>query len=737
MKFGKIFKILKKGSKAAGKPKGQKPSGGFEWPSGLRLGLFGHANSGKTVYYTVLNEECKISRKVQLSVTDNATAGEFLKNYRSLWGLGTTSEVGTVVDMHGDKKFPEPTQKDRLLSFNAILDGSTNFPIVALDYPGSAISISDPSDLREKVADFMDGCNGLMFFFDPKVLQAELQTQAHVAAFVHMIERLAPLGSRLPIPIALVVTKSDLLDGYAGDEQVALVREDDENLLSENFEVFLEKILTSGRISRNPAWSGSVRNVLVKLREFLKVVVGRTLDFQIFFVSATGSSPQKIGTEVGRSVYQPPERMAPIGVKEPFDWLLRSIVRNRSITRLRKIAKYVATFSLIWILAFSAPYLFHFQYLLPHATSVEDNILEAYGDNMYNTSSQERARIMSAYGDYEHALTTRWLFPRFVAPAGRLRTKYGEFNLSEEIKRLDQVIERFSVIVQDSTLWPQLNPSDTTIIDNDEHKKLVGDLERFHTGDSTSVLFRRSDRSLSYWTLFHDFIRNRGDSSYYNAIAEQVDFDGRTLAAEQTSAEKDLGAALKSNLRVRADRQVQRQVARRASTEIGDVIQRINANEDPAYRLGDAVTELRRLRDQLDPTADAESIAMIRRYLQAAEKFESKQKYTYKVVAIPAHGHLHVEVTSNGQDPSWSEQSQIIEGFNYSLRWQAGDDIHVSLDTLGAPEAWGKTASDKKILKSRFALFQMDGEVTFDNLGQTVSVTFVPSLQEQLPKLTK
>ena len=737
MKFGKIFKVFKKGSKLASKKKGSAPAGGFEWPSGLRIGLFGHANSGKTVYYTVLNEECKISRQLQLSVTDNATAGEFLKNYRSIWGLGTTSDVGTVVDMHGDKKFPDPTQRDRILSFNAILDGSTNLPIVALDYPGASVSITDPGELKDKVTDFMDNCNGLMFLFDPKVLQAELQTQAHVASFVNMIERLAPLGSRLPIPVTLVVTKADLLDGYSGDDQVSLVREDEESLLSENFEVFLEKVLTSSRMTSNPAWAGSVRNVLVRLREFLKVVIGRTLDFQIFFVSATGQTPAKIGTEVGRSVYQPPERISPIGVREPFNWLLRSIVRNRSVTRLRNIAKWVAAVSIIWTLLFSAPFLFHFQYLLPHATSVEDNILEGYGGNMYNTSSQERARIISAYGKYERSLTTKWFFPRFVAPAGRLRAKYGEFNLSEEIKKLDQVIGRFSAIVQDSALWPRLNPSDTTVIDNDEHKKLVADFERFHTGDSTGILFKRSGRMLGYWSLFHDFIRNREDSSYYNAIAEQVDFDARTLAAEQTSPEKALGTSLKENLRVRAERQVQRQVARRAATEIGDVIARINGNDDPEYRLGDAVTELRKLSNQLDPAVDGESIAMIRRYLQTAERFQKKHKYTYKVNAIPAHGHLHVEVTPNGKDPSWSEQSQIIEGFNYSLQWEAGDDIHLSLDTLNAPENWGKSASDKKILKSRFALFEMDGEVTFDNLGQTVSITFVPSLQEQLPELTK
>jgi len=737
VKLAKIFKIFKKGSKAAGKRRGSKPAGGFNWPSGIRLGVFGHANAGKTVFFTVLNEECKISRDIQLSVTDNATAGEFLQNFRSIWGLGTTAEVGTMIDLRGEKRFPEATSRDRLLLFNVILDGDTNLPIVVLDYPGAAVSITDPGELQDKVGDFMDGCDGLLFFFDPKVLQAELQTQAHVAAFVNMIERLAPLGARLPIPVALIVTKADILDGFSSDDQVSLVSEENENLLSENFELFLERILAGSRVSSNPTWSGTVRGILVKLREFLKVVIGRTLDFQIFFVSATGSTPEKVGTEIGRSIYEPPERMSPIGVKEPFSWLVRSIVRNRRISRLRSVAKFVAILSVIWALVFSAPFLFHFSYLLPQAMRVEANILEGYDGNMYNTSSEERRRIVSAYTKYDRSWTTKYLFPRFQAPAGRVRDKYSQFNLAEEIKRLDQVIERFSALVEDSVLWPKLSPSDTTLIENQEHAKLAADLDQFHRGDSTAILFQRSDRMLRFWDLFRDFITRRGDSTVYNAIADQVQFDSRTLGEDLSRAETSLGQSLTTKLMVRAERQVQQQVAQKASIEVDDIFDRINGNDSPAYRLGDAVTELRRLRGQLDPSVDAKSIAAIDRYQATADRFKKRRKYTYKVQAIPAQGHLHVEVTGNGQDPTWSEQSQIIEGFNYSLRWKLGDDIHVALDTLGAPEHWGKTASDKKILKARCALFEMDGEVSFDNINQKVSISFTPNLSDALPVIRK
>jgi hypothetical protein len=737
VEFAKVFRIFKKGSKSAARRSGQKKTGGFEWPSGLRIGVFGHSNVGKTVFFTVLNEECKVARDIQLSVTDNATAAEFLRNFRAIWGLGTTSEVGTVVDLYGEKKFPDPSRKDMVLQFNAILQGGTNLPVVSLDYPGSAVSISEPSELKDKITDFMTGCHGLLFFFDPKVLGAELETQSHVAAFVNMIERLAPLGVRLPIPIGLVITKADILDGFAGDDQVVLISADDENLLAESFEAFLERTLASGRVSSSPTWSASVRSVLTRLREFLKVVVGRTLDFQVFFISFTGSQPEKIGTDVGRSVYRPPERMSPIGVKEPFAWLVRSIVRNRRISRLRKVAKFVATLSIIWTVLYSLPFLFHFGYLLPKATRVEDNILEASQGNMYNTTSQERSRIVSEYGRYERSWTTKYLFPRFTAPAGRIRVKYSEFDLSEEIKRLDQVIGRFTSIVQDSSLWPKLNPSDTILIENEEHRKLALDLDQYHHGDSTTLLYKRSDRMIRYWNMFRNFIRHPGESDFYNTITEQVQFDTRTLANELSTPETALGQALTSNLRVRAARQVQKQVAQQAATEVSEIFERIDSNPDPIYRFGDAVTELRRLQRQLDPQMDAEALASVQRYLTAVEKYDQKRKYTYKVEAVPGQGHLHMEVTGDGKDPTWSEQSQIIEGFSYSLQWKAGDDIHLALDTLGAAEYWGKTASDKKILKEQYALLEMEGEVSFDNLRQKVSIRFSQNPVDDLPKLSE
>jgi hypothetical protein len=480
-----------------------------------------------------------------------------------------------------------------------------------------------------------------------------------------------------------------------------------------------------------------VRNILVKLREFLKVVIGRTLDFQIFFISATGESPEKIGTDVGRSIYKPPDKISPVGVKEPFHWLLNSIVRNRRISRLRTVSKYVAMLSLAWIVLFSIPYLFHFDFLMPKAVNVEKNILTEYDGNIYNTSDDERRKIISAYNRYEQSWTVRYLFPKFLVPSGRISDRYRDFNLSTAVSQLDQTLSRFTQIVKDSALWPKLNPSDNAIITNKEHEALLADLNSFHQGDSTSTLYQRSGRALTYWDLFTNYIANRSDSMALKGVIEQVEFDKRNYEASQSNAEKMLGQALENSLQVRTQKKVKTEIARKAAAQLDDVFARINANDDPEYRLDDAVTELRKIRGELDPSVDAANISAINRYLNQAAEFNKTRKYTYKVESVPGNGHLHIEAVPSGSEPKWSEQSQTIQGFQYSLNWKAGDDIYIALDTVGAPENWGKTASDKTILKGKYSIFKMDGEISFSNLGQKVVIRFNPPLMERLPVLKK
>lgn len=731
MSFAKIFRFGKKGAKAASKKKGKKGADSVRWPGGTRIGVFGHTNSGKTVYFTVLNEDCKISKKLQISVTDTATAGEFLANYRSIWGLGTASEAGTVVDFQGEKKFPDATRGDKILKFNAILDRKKKMSIVAYDYNGKSVSISpDDSDMAEKVADFMSGCDGILFFFDPKVLGAELECQARVASFVNILENLAPLRSRLPIPIAIVITKADILPGFSGDEQVVLIGPEEEYLASEYFEIFLEKVLSGGKLASNPKWSGSVRNVLVKLKDFMRVVLRRTLDFQIFFVSSTGQEPEKVGTDVGRSLYVPPSRMQPIGIKEPFYWLLNSIVRNKRISRFRALAKYVAVAGIIWIILFSTPYLIHLKYLYNKPIEVERGISEVHGGSLISATKEERQEIGKAYGKYERSWVVRKLFHEFVGPARRIAKGYQEDHLRLALTELDDNIGRFASIASNPTLWPQVKPSDSTIIPNEEHDKFLSVFDKFHQTDSTSPLFIKSERALDYWKLFIEGVKKPKDEAVWDVIQGQVKQDSSLYWDELSNEERQLGRAF---LAITVEKE-KKKVAETATLQLDDLVGLINGNTSAEYRLKDAVDTLRKIKGSVD----SKSSTRINRYINKAKAWLKAKDYVFAIENIPADWHLHIAVAGKGQDPEWvkGEQIFLFPGREDTITWKSGDVIHIALDsTHNGDESWGEKPRAKAILRGDFSIFQMEGDVVFDDIGKKISIRFIPGLGGRLPEL--
>lgn len=734
MKLGKIFKVFKKGTKAASKQKGKKVEGGFEWPPGVRIGVYGHANSGKTVYFTVLNEECKVAKNLQISVTDNATAGEFLTNYRAIWGMGTATDVGTVVDLREEKKFPDPTQSDRVLVFNAIVDRKKKIPVVTFDYPGKAVSISERHDLNEKVIDFVSGCNGLLFFYDPKTLGAELESQAHVASFVNMLERLAPLHRRLPIPVALVVTKADILSGFSSESQTVLISAEDEHFLAKDYELFLEKVLASNEIASNSAWAGSVRNILVKLKEFLKVVVGRTLNFQIYFVSSTGQTPEKIGTDIGRSIYVPPPKIRPVGVKEPFYWILNSIRGSRRISKIRTLAKFVAILSLIWIGLFSLPYLYHFQYLLPRATEVEDNTLGSRRRS--SASQQERTNIKAAYRKYQNAWTAKWLFDRFLVPAERIRSIYDKDMLGEEIRRLDETIRRVTATVRDTAHWPTVDLSTDSLRLTPQQRALEATLEGFHQGDSTSELYTRSGRVLKLWALFKAALHNPSDTLVWDKIPDQVSRDSSFYGKDLNREELGLGRVLTETAAARKEKKERRETVAQAGTRFDQLVEQINSNPSPEYRLGKAVEKLRELKAVLqnDP-ARQQDVERIDNYLRRAAYFDENRLYKFTLINCPPDHHVHIRVTGRGKSAGWP-RDQFLAGYEFSITWRAGDHILIALDEKHVGqniETWGEKPKELVELKGPFSVFDLDGTISF-NTGQ-VTASCKDDLRARLPQL--
>ncbi len=734
MKLAKIFKLGQKGAKKVKRSKGA-AAPAAAWPEGTRVGVFGHENSGKTVFFTALYTQSKTTNDFHISVRDNATANEFFRNDMAIKGVDVDSGgTGTIAAKSVPKKFPEHTVKDVLLQFTAILDGGTKIPVVTYDYNGKAASISERSDEAENIRSFMADADGVLFFFDPKILGADPEVQARVSSFVNVLELIASLKSRLPIPVGLVITKADTLPGYSGEDKTILIRAEDEQVIAEDYEKFLERVLGFESLSADREWASSVRNILVKLREFIRVVVGRTLDFQIFFVSSTGNKPEKIGAEVGRSIYAPPDKVNPCGVTVPFHWMLNSIVRSRRLNILRRIAGFVVAISVIWIVICSLPFMIHFGGLLRSPIGIEKKALKEAGGNRLLMSPAQNSDVSNAYDRYGRRWLVKRMFPEYQAQAGYLEDLYGGIGASTAGGRLDAIIVQLAGIVADERSWPIYESAKDKLKIEESTKRLLDELKDMSSKDEEASA-KRAGRALTLWDLFIKYLKNRSDAAISQTIWDQVDAYSRD--PEYNQSEQKLGNDLRSV--VGAGSAPAGSSLQEANTSLGayeNLKGRINAKDaDPAFVLGEAADELVALRGRLVPGVHNAQISAINAFIAETQQYKQKRLYICVPKSIPDMGHLHIEVTESGESPKWSNTTQVFEGDPIRLEWKQGDDVYIAFDELKHKCNWGKQPSGLAVFEDDYALFEAEGDVVFRNIGKTVTIGFKGGLRENLPKL--
>ncbi|MBD3333218.1 hypothetical protein GF356_10240 [candidate division GN15 bacterium] len=736
MKIGKLLKFGKKGAKAASSQNKDKDSGGYEWPSGIRVGIVGHSNSGKTVYLSVLHDDCKTARDLQLSVSDSLTASSLLASHRKMWGLSPSAGEGTMVDVRQDPEFPELNRSDTVMKMVANLDRSHKVPIVTYDYPGDAVSIGAADETAEKVTDFMVGCDGLLFFFDPKTLGSPTQWQSHVAAFEGMIQRLGPLDERLSIPVGLVITKADVLPGFKGDQHVSLIHPSEEPVLGEDYDEFFEQILANPRIQSDPDWAASVRDVLTKLKGFLKTIVGRTLDFQVFFVSSVGSQPEKIGAELGRSIYKPPDPIRPIGVKRPFYWLLKSITRNRRLEGFRKAKRLVRNVVLAWVVVCSVVFMWHLWWQLGRATGLEQDILAKYDNDAAATTPNERKAISDAYRHYSGRWLVRKVFREFMPPARDLYVTYGNLQAESLTDKLARLHEQMVNVVGDDSQWPRKDPATGELSESDRYHRLRMELKSL-TEDSSSAVFSTAARSYRAWEQFTECAGERSNSACWKKLDTIIAFNREVASGDLGQGEANLYAAISqvvSGAEVEENQVVQ---ASDAAQELETLASKINGNPDPSYRLDGAVRELRAILRKLAGAKYTQERAAVERYLSAAERMNRRQRYELRIESIPDNGHLHLEVVRNQQEPEWPAGEMVITGDTKHVSWAPGDDIYIAFDEphVDLNETWGKDPDDLYIARDKYCLYDLNDDITFPGKGTVVSITLVDNPAENLPIL--
>jgi hypothetical protein len=229
-------------------------------------------------------------------------------------------------------------------------------------------------------------------------------------------------------------------------------------------------------------------------------------------------------------------------------------------------------------------------------------------------------------------------------------------------------------------------------------------------------------------------ISNPGDPGILDAIDEQVTFNDNN-APNYNEKEKQLGHALLNitSVEVATPDRPSPGSARTVLNEYNQVKERVNGSDDPAYVLDEAVKKLEAIKGQLRKGVHDEQISSINSFIKKVNKFKKRQSYTCILQTVPDFGHLHIETTGSGGTPSWSKETQLLEGDEEKFKWKIDDDIHIAIDELQHPCNWGNQPSDRIVLQGKFALFEMQGDITFSNIDKTVTISFKPKLT--LPKL--
>jgi len=303
---------LKLAKKAA--PSGGAPEASPE-PSLPGLGIVGHQGAGKTVYLAMLHEVCKEGSDPVFRAYDDATAAEILTVIESLRGTTRRFLVAPArAETPQTPRFPPPTTSVRPFTFEAGGWGQ-RLRLAILDYPGANVSIYEEAGRKRQVNEWLEAAEGMLLLIDPATLASEADAQSQISSYRSLLARATGNAGRRRIPVSLVITKADRIEGFRDDTQTVLIPRSLDRARDLSVANLIEEVVSQPEFQGNPKWRDSVRAILNRLRELIPVLRDMDRGFQIFFVSATGGA---IVEEGGGE--RPPDVLKPVGVREPLRW---------------------------------------------------------------------------------------------------------------------------------------------------------------------------------------------------------------------------------------------------------------------------------------------------------------------------------------------------------------------------------------------------------------------------------
>lgn len=299
-----------------------------------KIGICGFRAVGKTTYLTVLFETLRVGSTFQLQATDPSTRATMTDYYCTL----------------ADKQqFLPPTLAEAPLNFEVILNKKNRFYFDSLDYAGELVSLAKlmeqmkaaeefkldkVKEAKKEVVGFLVDCDCMLFFMDPGSTRNFRMLREQQGTFTEIMRQIFDYRGHFHVPIALIITKADLIPGFK-PEYARLIPHEDEYVKSLGFKKVREYV--EKRYEKDPIWQQSILGIVDNLQEFLESVTIHTLDFQVFFSSPLGSVRKVM--EEGKEVTRPPEKINPIGLEDPLRWCVENLIGTRQVRLWKKATR--------------------------------------------------------------------------------------------------------------------------------------------------------------------------------------------------------------------------------------------------------------------------------------------------------------------------------------------------------------------------------------------------------------
>lgn len=432
-----FLRYFKRAAKLKGKVK--RPGAGGEAGEPIdrsiyRIGIFGHKDTGKTVFLTSVYAFSKDSSELQL-LAMGETQVYLEENFNLMKGTGDDQITGEKIR---SRKFPEPTSDDRKLSFSAQLGKTMNVSLEVMDYSGKNMYIDSSGGIPQNLSDFFDICDCVLFFIDPEGINNEGELTRRVASFTRLIEQLSGRRKKLNIPVGLVVTKADELPGFKSGFQSVLIGNNAGYIKGQRFNDFLSGIVKQGYLSDYPEWKNTLKALLTRFQSFFNPLIRRTLDYQVFFVSSTGASSHEQLAESPDSRPVPPRDFRPLGVSKPIEWALGRIRACRRAGIFNGILKWIVFVSLlvtIFVAFFNIYNKKKIDSLVNKISTLKFDRLEDYGS------------LASAFNDYSNDFFVNLFFKDFKKASQEKYNMYAGISGNDWIRSQFQQFD----LMKDST----------------------------------------------------------------------------------------------------------------------------------------------------------------------------------------------------------------------------------------------------------------------------------------------